>query len=334
MPSVVSVVVPAFNAANFIARSIESALAQTFREIDVIVVDDGSVDHTAAVVDRFVRRDSRVRLLRHVNNEGVSAARNTAIAAAHGDWITLLDSDDTYAPERLCRLLERAARMDADMVADNIMLTSYPGGKHLHAGISPEGRLFDSPISLPDFLEYSSPGGFYFGLSYLQPIVRRAFLAEHRIRYRENLRACEDFVFGVDCLINGANFWVVPETYYFYSIRPRSLCSTTGNYTARHGLDLTDEFLNHPAVVGRPEWVQAFLTRQSRVEAHLSYERWVKALKRAQLIRAGILLAEQRHRAPVFLKQILAAIARRVQSQPRALPRTLQHRPHVTRGRL
>jgi succinoglycan biosynthesis protein ExoO len=326
MRPIVSIVTPACNAANFIARSIESALAQTLTEIEVVVVDDASIDDTVAIVEGIANRDPRVRLLRHDQNRGVSAARNRAIAAAQGDWITLLDSDDTYAPERLCRLLEHATRTSAEMVADNVMLTSYPATKHLHLGIAPEGRLFDGPISLPDFLEHSTPGSPYFGLSYLKPIFQRAFIQNRGLRYRENMRAYEDFVFYVDCLVAGANFQLVPAAYYFYSIRPGSLCCDTAeNYSARHGADLICEFLNHPTVATRADWLEAFLARQARTELHLSYEAWVKILKEPNLIRAGLMLVAHHHVAPVYMRHILAAIVRRLRNQPRAIPMTLQH---------
>lgn len=99
-PALVSVIVPAFNAASGIRQTLRSALAQTYRRIEVIVVDDGSTDETSAVVEEIAATDARVRLLRQVN-AGVGAARNTGILAAHGHYIAPLDSDDEWSPRKI-----------------------------------------------------------------------------------------------------------------------------------------------------------------------------------------------------------------------------------------
>ncbi len=100
-PPGVSVVIPAFNAASWLARAIESALAQTMAVTEVIVVDDGSTDLTAEVAQRY----ESVRLVRRVANGGPAAARNSGIMIARGDWIALLDADDAWLPQKLERQL-------------------------------------------------------------------------------------------------------------------------------------------------------------------------------------------------------------------------------------
>lgn len=109
LPSVlVSVIMPAYNAAGFISRSIDSVLTQSRPELELIVIDDCSQDTTAAVVDGYMERDDRVRLLRQPANAGVAAARNAGIAAARGSHIAFLDSDDWWHP---CKLEVQLAQM-------------------------------------------------------------------------------------------------------------------------------------------------------------------------------------------------------------------------------
>lgn len=96
----VSVVIPAYNAEKFIQDTLESVRSQTYQNIEVIVVDDGSHDQTAAIVETFAQRDSRIRLLRQAN-AGVSMARNYAIQAARGEYIAPLDADDVWYPQKL-----------------------------------------------------------------------------------------------------------------------------------------------------------------------------------------------------------------------------------------
>jgi len=97
----VSVIMPAYNAASSIARSVDSVLAQTHRDLELIIVDDASTDGTTALIERYANRDARVRPLLQARNAGVAAARNAGIAAASGAYIAFLDSDDWWHPRKL-----------------------------------------------------------------------------------------------------------------------------------------------------------------------------------------------------------------------------------------
>jgi glycosyltransferase involved in cell wall biosynthesis len=99
------VVIPAFNASRWIQQTLRCAQQQTLREIEILVVDDGSVDDTVEVVTKCAVGDPRVRLLRRENG-GVGAARNTGIAAASGEFIAPLDADDLWAPTKLAEQLQ------------------------------------------------------------------------------------------------------------------------------------------------------------------------------------------------------------------------------------
>ncbi|RKD89147.1 glycosyltransferase family 2 protein [Halopiger aswanensis] len=102
----VSVVIPTYNRADTLPRAIESALAQTIDDLEVIVVDDGSTDDTESVLSDYEREDSRVRPVVHETNRGANAARNTGIEWAHGEYVAFLDSDDEWHPEKLERQLD------------------------------------------------------------------------------------------------------------------------------------------------------------------------------------------------------------------------------------
>jgi glycosyltransferase involved in cell wall biosynthesis len=96
-----SVVIPAFNRASVLSRAVHSVLRQTVEDLEVIVVDDGSQDETAAIARSHA--DPRVRLVRLVTNRGVAHARNVGVRAARGEWVAFLDSDDEWLPQRLER---------------------------------------------------------------------------------------------------------------------------------------------------------------------------------------------------------------------------------------
>ncbi len=111
----VSVVIPTFNRAAFLPSAVRSALEQTLREIEVIIVDDGSTDATPEVCRSFVAGDSRIRVIRQANR-GLAAARNAGVAAARADWIAFLDDDDLWVPEALATMLT-ATTGDEDAIA-------------------------------------------------------------------------------------------------------------------------------------------------------------------------------------------------------------------------
>src|SRR5512134_3903793 len=102
MPNL-SVIIPAYNAEAFIADTVHSALNQTYRDLEVIVVDDGSKDGTRDRLDAFGRR---VRVHQQANS-GVARARNAGVRLATGDWIAFLDADDLWLPHKIERQMER-----------------------------------------------------------------------------------------------------------------------------------------------------------------------------------------------------------------------------------
>jgi glycosyltransferase involved in cell wall biosynthesis len=100
----VSVVIPVYNGARFLSRTLKSALAQTYDSLEIIVVDDGSTDQTVSIVEAAAAQDNRVRLFR-MQRSGVAAARNFGVRQAQGMWIALLDADDLWHPEKITRQL-------------------------------------------------------------------------------------------------------------------------------------------------------------------------------------------------------------------------------------
>ena len=111
----VSIIIPTYNRAHVIARSIESALHQTHQDIEILIIDDGSTDGTFDVVKQFFRH-AQVRYLRHELNKGHQAARNTGIKNAGGDYVAFLDSDDTWFPQKIERQLDAISKKGADCV--------------------------------------------------------------------------------------------------------------------------------------------------------------------------------------------------------------------------
>lgn len=111
--ALVSIVVPVYNAETYLEKCVHSLLTQSYRKVEIILVDDGSTDTSGRIIDRFAEQDSHIRVL-HQRNSGVSVARNKGIELAQGEWIIFVDADDTIDPDYLEKLM--SVSQDVDMV--------------------------------------------------------------------------------------------------------------------------------------------------------------------------------------------------------------------------
>jgi glycosyltransferase involved in cell wall biosynthesis len=137
----ISIIVPAYNAELFLAETLASVQRQTYREFEVIVVDDGSTDRTSEITRGFVEKDARFILLRQ-KNAGESAARNVALKHACGEWVAFLDADDVWLPEKLTAQLDL---IESESRA-NLLFTDYFSWD----GQNDFGRRYSDPDKFPD----------------------------------------------------------------------------------------------------------------------------------------------------------------------------------------
>lgn len=120
--SLFSIIVPVYNAGEFLRPCLDSVLAQTDSDWECVCIDDGSTDGSGEILDSYARRDSRFRVV-HQENQGVSSARNTGLEQASGAWITWLDADDLYGPQRLAE----ARRIISEKNPDLLRFRTYMG---------------------------------------------------------------------------------------------------------------------------------------------------------------------------------------------------------------
>ena len=114
MSSLVSILIPAYNAAPFLSRSVASALRQTHDNIEVVIVDDGSTDETGAIADKLAEQDPRVKVV-HQENRGLAEARRSGLKAATADYICHLDADDEMLPDAVAFLLDKCVEQQLDL---------------------------------------------------------------------------------------------------------------------------------------------------------------------------------------------------------------------------
>jgi succinoglycan biosynthesis protein ExoO len=257
----VTVVMANFNGANWIAQAIESVQKQTLVDWELIVVDDASTDASIDIVRAAAGKDSRIVLLTSPFNAGPSAARNRGLANARGRWITILDSDDTFADDRLASLLAEAESSSVGIVADDLFIMN-PGG--LLTGHTLLGLRINRTFDASELVKAPH-------LGYLKPMIKAELLMG--IRYDEHLRSGEDFDLLLRVLVkHDARMVVYPAMGYHYRRRNDSLSTdkSADRQALRGMLDANTRFRASHALSGRLG--HACASRQRSLEASL---RWV-----------------------------------------------------------
>lgn len=219
-----TIVIPCYNAVAYLDDAIRSALAQTLRDIEVIAVDDHSTDGTLDRLRWWAAQDPRVTVLQTPANGGPAVACNTAYARASGRWVTVLDSDDLFLPERVERLAAFGEARGADMVADNLLERCFETGRDIGPHFPEAEMRHEGWITLAEMLRRDMPDlPGKSRLGFVQPMIRRDLLETHGLRFPTQIRAGEDFVHYFECVAHGARFALVPEAWYVYRIRAGSI---------------------------------------------------------------------------------------------------------------
>lgn len=110
----ISIIIPVYNVAEYLCECLDSVLAQSYRNLEIILVDDGSTDNSGDICDKYAEKDSRITVI-HRENGGPSAARNAALDMMHGQYVTFIDSDDTIHPQYIKLLYDNSCRFNADI---------------------------------------------------------------------------------------------------------------------------------------------------------------------------------------------------------------------------
>jgi glycosyltransferase involved in cell wall biosynthesis len=185
-----SVIIPAYNSSAFLADAVNSAVRQTYRAVEIIIVNDGSTDDTGRIAERFAAEDTRIRVV-HKANAGLSAARNTALEVARGEFVSFLDADDALLPEKID---QQIAFMRDNPECDLVYSDYYIADATL------------SPIGLRTAGTPPLPFGDLFVLrNWFPPVVPllRASLARRVGPFDESLKAAEDWDYWIRCAATG-----------------------------------------------------------------------------------------------------------------------------------
>lgn len=198
-----SVVIPAYNAQSTLPATLASVRSQTHANLEVLVVDDGSTDATAEVIDRAAAVDQRVRRLDQGGNRGRSSARNFAIEASEGDWVSFVDADDLWAPDRVEALLVASSHWPRSRVLfdDRLQFEVRPDGR-VELGHRYPTR---QTVWRRDPIEIDRRSWMIDRGCRMDPVVDGPFLRGSGIRYPSDLAIAEDL-----CVTAQLAFWPEP----------------------------------------------------------------------------------------------------------------------------
>jgi len=234
----VSIVVPIYNVEPYLRECVDSLLAQTLEDIEILLVDDGSPDRCGEIADEYARRDSRITAI-HQKNAGLGPARNTGIAHATGEYVGFVDSDDWVKPMMFERLYAAALQYRADIVVgghrDMVRGKDCRTYRHPLAGRVLEGADQIMPVRnrlfghLPEDKEVEA-----FPMRVWTSIYRNAFLRENEIQFEEILS--EDTIFNLSAYKYASVIAFTDDTDYCYRMEEHPSITKTfsSKKLARH----------------------------------------------------------------------------------------------------
>lgn len=217
----VTIIIPLYNVEKYVATSLLSAFNQDFRDIEFLLIDDCSTDGTMKIVNEIMKshfRSGSIKVLHHANNLGLSAARNTGLLNASGEYVFFMDSDDVIAPDCITRHYEVIRKSDADFTVANIQLD---GAKSIH--IKP----------IPSIVEIMSPFESYlkrmWSVSACNKLYKRSFLVDNSISFKPGLFH-EDVLWSYFIAKKSHKIALVNQTTYFYKIHSGSITTYKNNH--------------------------------------------------------------------------------------------------------
>lgn len=202
----VSIIMAAYNAENTIGQAITSVILQTYTDFELIIVNDCSTDRTVDVINEFIKKDARIRLINNSKNMGVSYTRKHGLNEAEGSWIAILDSDDLWLPEKLAKQVEFQKKTNADLL--------YTGSGFMNV----DGKQINWKLNVPEVITYRQLLKQNI-LSNSSALVRKDLYEKY---YAVGDDMHEDFAIWLQILRNGIKAYGINEPLLIYRLDDKS----------------------------------------------------------------------------------------------------------------
>lgn len=227
----VSVVIPVYNSAKYLRECIDSVLAQSFSDWEVVAVDDGSPDESPSILDEYAAKDSRIKVI-HKANGGVSAARNDGLDAACGKYVLFVDSDDYLDKNALQVSYEETLRTGADVVITDHWIWKDDRLETEHRFFAKEFVFTDKKdissvqrmVLYKGYSPYPSASCSYMFSALWSKLIRREMLMKGMLRFSSSMKLYEDGLFALQVFHEAKVVAYKQVLTYHYRILPNSLC--------------------------------------------------------------------------------------------------------------
>lgn len=226
----VSIIVPIWNTEKYLKRCLDSIANQTYKNLEIILINDGSTDNSGKIADNYAKNDKRIKVI-HQKNQGLSAARNSGLKIATGDFVTFVDSDDEIKPEMIAELLSAIEKTNSDIAICSFKET-FPNGKTKSFLKTNEEKIYSTKAALKAMLKEEN-----FNLAATMKLYSKKSLG--KIKFPVG-KLHEDVGTTYKFIINAKKIVFIPKDYYIYHHNNNSIISKF-NEKKFDLIDLTDE---------------------------------------------------------------------------------------------
>lgn len=212
----VSVIVPIYNASEYLSRSIESILNQSYDNLEIILIDDASTDDSKDIIKKYALKDSRIRPIYSEVNQGVSRTRNMGLKSASGDYVMFIDSDDYIVKDMIKIMVDKSIKYNSDLV-DSYHLIIYKNKTFLEHKPLKKDLVLGNKDNIDMITKSSYITGKLIDVNLLKGLY-----------FDEDLRRYEDLVFEHELKLRANNYCLVKDVIYYYYQVEGSLINTLG----------------------------------------------------------------------------------------------------------
>ncbi len=230
MKKKVSIIIPVYNVEKYIKNAIDTAINQTYKNIEIILIDDGSTDSSGKICDDYKNLDERIVVF-HTENGGLSSARNVGLENATGEYLMFLDSDDFFELDAVENLYNAIEEKQADFVIGNYINTNETGEKW-NSPVFPYDRFQEFKLSIEDsFISF-----YVMNSGVWNKIFRKKFIDSLDLKFEIGLPA-EDAIFTTYCFIKSNCVYYIPKIVYNYRLRNSGSISSSCSYKYFEGIN-------------------------------------------------------------------------------------------------
>ncbi len=240
----VSVIIPIYNASQYLGKCLDSILHQSYRNTEILCVDDGSQDTSVLILQKYASLDNRIRIIEKENG-GVVSARKKGIMEASGDYVFYVDADDWIDPNMLAEMVNAALENEAEIVTSGCV-HEYDNHTTINSERFDPGRYSGESLR-NNFLSNMVSTDVFFSqnvrVSLWGKLYRKGFLEPFQLQIDNSLRTGEDVAVVYPCYLNAKCVYVMGKNYYHYRINAHSMTSRGSGNADIHSLEILREFL-------------------------------------------------------------------------------------------